>query len=215
MNQNIGYRNIVFLASGEWKNVYDAATEMLKSMYIMSPELLWKYMTYVCPACGYVVNNVLHEHVIRRWTPITPPCPRHYGIHTVQYNPELLMKDSRRFERFRDLLVKKLILLEVLAKRYAGKPPEAWFFYFPPAVEARFSDDPAVFRYAWWRNAVEVYLYSLDQEHQAFLSELKKVVVDYFGLELYVEIKTRYTSAVPPGAVYDEKKGVYRIVERP
>jgi hypothetical protein len=42
----------------------------------------------------------------------------------VWYNPELLMEDSRRFERLRDLLVKKLILLEVLAKRYARKPSE-------------------------------------------------------------------------------------------
>jgi len=62
---------------------------------------------------------------------------------------------------------------------------------------------------------VEVRLYSLDQEHQTFLSELKKAVVDYFGLELCVEIKMRHISAAPPGTVYDEKKGVYRIVEKP
>ncbi|MFZ8811210.1 MAG: hypothetical protein ACO2PN_24280 [Pyrobaculum sp.] len=48
--------------------------------------------------------GVLHE--IRRWMPITPPCPWHRGIHTVWYNPELLIEDSRRFERLRDLLVK-------------------------------------------------------------------------------------------------------------
>jgi hypothetical protein len=62
---------------------------------------------------------------------------------------------------------------------------------------------------------VEVRLYRLDQEHQAFLSELKKAVVDYFGLELCVEIKMRHISTAPPGAVYDEKKGVCRIVEKP
>jgi hypothetical protein len=216
MEQDIWHDDVAFfLASGEWKDIYDAVAKMLLRLGIMRPELMWKYMTYVCPACGYVVNNVLHEHVIRSWMPIAPPCPRHHNIHMTRYNSELLMKGSRRFERFRDLLVEKLMLLEILAKRYAGKPPKAWFFYFPPAVEARFDDDPAVFRYVWWRNAVEVYLYSLEQKHQAFLSELKKAVVDYFDLELYVEIKTRHADAVPPGAVYDEKRGVYRIVERP
>jgi hypothetical protein len=146
---------------------------------------------------------------------VTPPCPWHLGIHTGRYNPELLMKDSGKFESLKDLLVNKMTLLKVLAKRYARKPPEAWFFYFPPAVEARFSGDPAVFRYAWWRNAVEVRFHRLDQKHQTFLSELKKAVVDYFGLELCVEIKMRHISTAPPGAVYDEKKGVYRIVEKP
>ncbi len=59
-----------------------------------------------------------------------------------------------------------------------------------------------------------MYLYRLDREHQ-FLSELKKAVVDYFGLELCVEIKAQHINAVLPGAVYDEKKGVYRIVVKP
>ena len=124
-DQNICRRDIIFLGSGKWKDIYDAATRMLKKLYIIRPELMWKYMTYVCPACGYVINNVLHEHVIHRWMPITPPCPWHRRIHTMWYNPELLMEDSRRFEKLRDLLVKKLILLEVLAKRYARKPSEA------------------------------------------------------------------------------------------
>jgi hypothetical protein len=74
---------------------------------------------------------------------------------------------------------------------------------------------PTVFRYAWWRNTVEVRLYRLDQEHQTFLSELKKAVVDYFGLELCVEFKMRHISTAPLGAVYDEKKDIYRIVEKP
>jgi ATP/maltotriose-dependent transcriptional regulator MalT len=62
---------------------------------------------------------------------------------------------------------------------------------------------------------VEVCLYRLDLEHQTFLSELKKAVVDYFGLELCVEIKMRHISAALLGAIYNEKKGVYRIVEKP
>ena len=65
-DQNICRRDIIFLGSGEWKDIYDAATRMLKKLYIIRPELMWKYMTYVCLACGYVINNVLHEHEIRR-----------------------------------------------------------------------------------------------------------------------------------------------------
>jgi len=188
------------LASGTWKDPYEVADEVLKMVN------LWMEMVdrplervYVCPICGYVVCRP-------RGALFRPRCPLH-RVEMMWYVPRL---DDKLFERFRDLLAMKLMVLEVVAKRYR-RLPDALRLYAPPAVELAFHDDTSVFRYAWWRNRVEVYLHRLDQE---FLSYLKKAVVDRLALELHIEINP-HAAAAPPGAVYDEEKGVYKIVEKP
>ncbi len=50
-----------------------------------------------------------------------------------------------------------------------------------------------------------------DQEH-CYEAPSYLNAVSRFGLELCVEIKIRHTSVVLPGAVYDKKKSVCRIV---
>jgi len=196
-----------FLTSGKWGDLDAAAAGILKKLYIwMNPEEVWNYFAYICPVCGYVVRGPRVGAYHRLVT-----CPLHRRVEMMRF-PRLVEEGGKLFEKFKDLLVRKLLLLEAVARQYAGRPPEEWRLYFPPAVEAAFSDDPTVFRYAWWRNALEAYLYRLD--HSEILTYLKKAAA-YSYLELHVEVNPRFTAAEPPDAVYDKEKDVYRIVEKP
>jgi len=213
MSDQVCRYDLSFLGFGRWGNVDDVATKILKrlnSWMMDHREYLWEYMAYVCPTCGYVVRGSQVDRALSK--PVW--CPLH-GIKMIRYIPELFEEDTRLFERFKDQLIKKLMLLEIAAKRYVGRPPEKWRLYFPPTVEAAFGDnDPTVFRYAWWRNAIEAYLHRLDQEHHhETLSHLRRFVVGFLGLEFCAEINPRHMNATPPGAVYDKEKDVYRIAE--
>jgi hypothetical protein len=194
------------IASGKWGDLDAAAARMLRALYIwMNPDEMWNYFAYICPICGYVVHG---PHATRR-TMVT--CPLHHRVEMMRFPNLVEGEDSKRFEKLKDLLVRKL-LLEAVARLYAGRPPEEWRLYFPPAVEAAFSDDPTVFRYAWRRNALEACLHRLN--HSEFSTCLKKAAAGSH-LELYVEVNPQFTAAVPPDAVYDKERGIYRIVEKP
>ena len=198
-------RRYSLLTFGRWDQDDDVAAEVLRWVNRwMEEEERPLERVYVCPLCGYVAHKP-------RGSLFKPRCPLHYRVEMMWYVPRLVEEDDKLFEKFRDLLDMKLMVLEVAARRYAGKPPDEWRLYAPPAVELAFLDNPSFFKYAWWHNRVEVYLHRLDQE---FLSYLKKAVVDHLALELRVEINP-HAAEVPPNAVYDEEKGVYRIVEKP
>jgi hypothetical protein len=185
------------LTSGVWINPYEATADVLRAVDMWIEEAALERI-YICPLCGYIVYRP-------RGVILWPRCPRHREM--VWYVPKLV-KDSKLYDWLKeDVLAKKLMVLEVLAKMYAGRPPDEWRLYVPPAVELAFNGDPSVFRYAWWRNTVEVYIHRLGDEQ--FLTHLKRSV-DYLGLKLCVEIK--HAAAAPPDAVYDEERGVYRIV---
>jgi hypothetical protein len=190
------------LASGVWEDSHDVADLVLMEVDMwIERSLLPLERVYVCPLCGYVVHRP-------RGVILWPRCPLH-NRRMKWYIPKLF-KDSKLKEWLKENLASKLMMLGVLARRYAGRPPDVWRLYAPPAVELAFDGDPTVFRYAWWRNMFEVYLHRVDEQ---FLPHLKKIV-DYFGLELCVEVP-RHAAAAPPDAVYDEEGGVYRIVVKP
>jgi hypothetical protein len=211
---------LAFITSERWVDARTAAVRALVKLsntlatYQVLPR---DYMAYVCPACGYAMSKSKAEELRRlgMWFGrFGPTCPIH-RVKMVEYVPEFLdlqpWADFELLEKLWNALTTKLMLLEVAAKKYARKPPDEWRLYFPPAIEAVFNDDPTFFRYAWWRNAVEVYLHRLDRDTLDFL---RRAAVGQFFLELCVEINQQHADA-PPGATYDRKKGVYRIVERP
>jgi hypothetical protein len=187
-------------ASGVWEDPYDTANMALMEFDMWMRELPPLERVYVCPLCGYVHRS--------RGVILRPTCPRHR--REMRWYVPQLAEGSKLKEWLKDLLARKLMVLNSLARQYAGRPPDKWRLYAPPAVELAFDcGDPTVFRYAWWHNMFEAYLLEVQ-----FLSNLKKVV-DYFGLELCVEIPRHAATAAPPGAVYDNKKDVYRIVVTP
>jgi len=205
---NICRNSLDLFTFGIWEGPYEAAADVLRAVDMwIEREVPPLERVYVCPLCGYVVHRP-------RGVILRPRCPLHREM--VWYVPQLV-KDSKLYEWLKDQLARKLVVLEVLAKWYAGKPPDAWRLYAPPVVELVFdSGDPTVFRYAWWRNMFEAYLHRLDQErHREVLSYLRRAAVDYFHREVCVEINTQHATAVPDGAVYDEERGVYRIVVKP
>jgi hypothetical protein len=217
---------LAFITSERWVDARAAAVRALVKLsntlavYGVSPQ---GYMAYVCPVCGYAMSRSRADEIRRLglWLePFGPTCPIHYRVKMVEYVPELLdlqvWAGFRLLERLWNALTMKLVMLEAAAKKYAGRPPDEWRLYFPPAIEAAFDDDPTIFRYTWWRNAVEAYLHRLDQDrHREALDYLRRAAVGYFLLELCAEINRQHADAPPPGAAYDRKKGVYRIVERP
>jgi len=187
---------------GRWGDARAVAAKVLmnSALHQMLPR---GHIMYVCPGCGMVQTG---------WSRLLRPrCP----LDRVEMvAPELVRDNFKLLERLSDVLSVKLMLLEIVAKKYAGRPPDWWRLYFPPAVEAAFVDDPTVFRYAWWRNAAEAYLHRLDQErHYEVLTYLRRAVADYLFFELCIEINPQHVATAPPGAVYDEKRAVYKIVE--
>ncbi len=195
----------VLFVFGRWENPYATAAEILQwlnSWMSGHIEEAWDYMAYIC-LCGYMCGSRTCRPRLFWWS--TPPvCPLH---GTEMMHASRLFNDRKLLERFTDEFAKKLLTLEIAAKRYAGRPPDEWRLCLPPAVEIAFDDDPTYFRYTWWRNAMEAYLHRL--EDREVLSYLRRAAE---SLRLELVVKIQHAAA---GAVYDEEKDVYRIVEKP
>jgi hypothetical protein len=205
---------IPIFAYDVWKGVDVAVRSILAELaersYRMQLDLEdMDGVVYFCPICTHVK---ITTYLAVKKNGI-PKCPLH-GVDMAKYDWQSYAK--RRHElmnrlelRLRDVLA----VFEEAAVAYAAKPPLEWRLRIPPVVELKPNDDPTVFRYIPWDDAVDAVFYYMEVPRQKRAFEVLMNGTLKLGLAFHALI--HYTDEPPPGAVKDEESGVYAVYAKP
>jgi hypothetical protein len=206
--------DIPILAYNTWRGVDAAVNEILSELVERSyrAQLDLEDMdgvVYFCPVCTFV--KITTYLAVKKNG--VPKCPLH-GVDMLRYDWGSYAKRRHELmDRVESKLRDILTVFEKAATAYAAKPPLEWRLRIPPVVELKPNDDPTVFRYISWDDAVDAVFYYMEMPRQKRAFEI--LLNDTLKLGLAFHALIYYTDEPPPGAVKDEESGVYVVYAKP